>query len=116
MERAAQRSYGLNVARLADLPTSLIAVAREKSRELETAIATRQQARPHLRYVLAAPAWGLDRRVRARPGSHAGPCGDPRRLDPLVHEILAVLRAAPPLSRSELASLQAELHRRFPSL
>ena len=51
VERAAQRSYGLNVARLAGLPAALVAVARERSRELEQAIATRQQTRTHIRFV-----------------------------------------------------------------
>ncbi|KAK9450703.1 muts domain V-domain-containing protein [Limtongia smithiae] len=38
----AHRSYGLNVARLADLPRSIIDSAAEKSKELENTLTTRQ--------------------------------------------------------------------------
>jgi len=56
VEKAAQRSYGLNVARLAELPPELLAVARAKSHELEEAIQARQQAagRPRVRYAALA--------------------------------------------------------------
>ncbi|KAK9240675.1 muts domain V-domain-containing protein [Lipomyces kononenkoae] len=39
----AHRSYGLNVARLADLPKSIITCAAEKSSELESLLTSRQQ-------------------------------------------------------------------------
>jgi len=57
VEKAAQRSYGLNVARLAELPPELLAVARAKSHEFEEAIQARQQAsRPRFRYAIPAHA------------------------------------------------------------
>jgi DNA mismatch repair ATPase MutS len=82
VERAAERSYGLNVARLAELPAPVIARARDKSRELEAALAARE-----------------------RPSGHA-------HLGPLVREANALLRAGAPLDRAELARLQDDLQRR----
>ena len=42
VEKAAQRSYGLNVARLADLPSEIIERAKTKSHELENIILQRR--------------------------------------------------------------------------
>lgn len=41
-EGAAGRSYGLNVARLADIPDSILHSAARKSRELESMVNTRR--------------------------------------------------------------------------
>lgn len=41
-EGAAARSYGLNVARLADIPDSILHAAARKSRELESSVSTRR--------------------------------------------------------------------------
>ena len=38
---AAGRSYGLNVARLADIPQQILSVAAKKSHELEQAVSSR---------------------------------------------------------------------------
>jgi DNA mismatch repair protein MSH3 len=43
-EGVAHRSYGLNVARLANLPTPLLEVAKQKSAELEQKISCRRLA------------------------------------------------------------------------
>jgi DNA mismatch repair protein MSH3 len=43
-EGVAHRSYGLNVARLANLPTSLLEMAKQKSAELEEKIRRRRLA------------------------------------------------------------------------
>ena len=48
MEGAAHRSYGLNVARLADLPPEILVQAKAKSRELEDAIHARSTQPPTL--------------------------------------------------------------------
>ena len=45
VQGAAHRSYGLNVARLADLPLEVLNVAKGKSRELEEAIHARNTQR-----------------------------------------------------------------------
>jgi DNA mismatch repair ATPase MutS len=45
VEGAAQRSYGLNVARLADLPNEILVEAKTKSREMEEAIQARSSAK-----------------------------------------------------------------------
>ena len=44
----ASRSYGLNVARLADIPSSIVTVAGVKSRELEECV----QMRRYILFVL----------------------------------------------------------------
>jgi DNA mismatch repair ATPase MutS len=44
VREAAHRSYGLNVARLADLPAEVLSLAKEKSRELEATIHARNSA------------------------------------------------------------------------
>lgn len=44
-EGAAGRSYGLNVARLADLPDSILHTAARKSRELESMVNTRRYSK-----------------------------------------------------------------------
>jgi DNA mismatch repair protein MSH3 len=41
---AAGRSYGLNVARLADIPDELLAMAGKKSKELESLVGARRSA------------------------------------------------------------------------
>lgn len=41
-EGAAGRSYGLNVARLADIPDSILHTAARKARELENLVNTRR--------------------------------------------------------------------------
>lgn len=41
-EGAAGRSYGLNVARLADIPDPVLHVAAQKAHELENAVNTRR--------------------------------------------------------------------------
>ena len=42
VDGAAARSYGLNVARLAGIPSEILNLAAEKSRELENVIMTRR--------------------------------------------------------------------------
>lgn len=53
-EGAAGRSYGLNVARLADIPDSILHTAARKAQELENTINTRRYERvnthPHSNY------------------------------------------------------------------
>uniref|UniRef100_A0A7N9APT8 DNA mismatch repair protein MSH3 n=1 Tax=Mastacembelus armatus TaxID=205130 RepID=A0A7N9APT8_9TELE len=48
-EGAAGRSYGLNVARLADIPDTILHTAARKSRELESMVNTRRYKPPVLR-------------------------------------------------------------------
>jgi len=46
VENAAERSYGLNVARLADLPNEIIVKAKLKSREMEESIHQKDNQNP----------------------------------------------------------------------
>jgi DNA mismatch repair protein MutS len=107
-EGAADRSYGIHVARLAGLPERVLARAREVLAELE-------REREHSR--LSAPAEAQVAPRRARPSAAAAPLPLFEAAPPPEHPLAAELRALDPDGMTPREALErlAEWKRRFPN-